>query len=163
MSITLYTIKTDYLRIAEELIENGGELTPELEQALTINQDQLQEKATNYAYIIMEAEYEIYMLDKEIARLQAMKKSRGNMVDRLKSNISGAMELYGVEKIESAMMKLSFRKSESVEIIDEKLIPAEYLVPQPAKISKSAIKEAIKKGETIPGAAMVTNFNLQVK
>ena len=163
MSITLYTIKTDYLRIAEQLIENGGELTPELELALNINQDQLQEKAINYAYIIKEAEYEIDMLDKEIARLQAMKKSRAGMVDRLKSNITGAMELYGVEKIESATMKLSFRKSESVEIVDEKLIPEEYLVPQPAKISKSMIKDAIKSGSEVPGASITTNFNLQIK
>lgn len=163
MTLTLFNIKDEYRKIADAIIEAGGELTPELNEALVINQAQLMEKAANYGYIIKQGEYEIDMLDSEIERLTALKKSRQGMIDRLKTTISDAMELYGVQKLESDTIKLSFRKSEAVEITDEKAIPSEYKVPQPDKISKSAIKEAIKKGEAIPGAAMVTNFNLQVK
>lgn len=163
MSITLFQIKTEYQQIVDALVESGGELTPEIEQSLKINQDQLQEKAINYGYVIKQADYEVDMIDQEIARLQAMKKSREAMVNKLKSTISDAMTLYGIDKIESSMMKLSFRKSETVEITNESLIPSEYLITQPVKISKALIKDSIKSGNEVPGATISINFNLQIK
>jgi biotin operon repressor len=163
MSLTLFNIKEEYRRLAESIIESGGELTPDLDEALQINQTMLQEKAANYGYIIKQAEYEIDMLDAEIERLKAYKNDRQKMADRLKEKISDAMELYGIEKIESGTIKLSFRKSDSVEISDESAIPAEYLVVQPVKISKSLIKDSLKNGIDVPGASLVTKFNLQIK
>lgn len=163
MTLSLFNIKEEYRRLAEEIIESGGELTPDLDEALQINQTMLQEKASNYGYIIKQAEYEIDMLDAEIERLKAFKNDRQKMADRLKEKISDAMNVYGIEKIESGSIKLSFRKSESVEVTDEKVIPSEYKVPQPDKISKSAIKDAIKQGEQVPGASIVINYNLQIK
>ena len=35
---SLYNISADFLRIVEELQENDGELTPELEDALVVNE-----------------------------------------------------------------------------------------------------------------------------
>lgn len=163
MTLTLFNIKEEYRRLAEAIIESGGELTPDLDEALQINQTMLQEKVSNYGYIIKQAEYEIDMLDAEIERLKAFKNDRQKMTDRLKEKISDAMNLYGIDKIESGSIKLSFRKSDSVEITDEKAIPSEFKLPQPDKISKSAIKDAIKQGEQVPGAAIVTNYNLQIK
>jgi hypothetical protein len=57
---------------------------------------------------------------------------------------------------------MNFRKSESVEIyegLDQEFI-TEKVSYQPDKI---AIKNAIKEGRQINGAALVTNFNLQIK
>lgn len=163
MNLTLFNIKEEYRKIADAIIESGGEVTPELDEALQINQSMLQEKAANYGYIIKQADYEIDMLDAEIDRLKALKDSRKKMSDKIKEKISDAMNLYGIDKIESGTIKLSFRKSESIEITDKTAIPSDYLVPQPDLISKSAIKGAIKDGETVPGAIIVTNYNLQIK
>lgn len=163
MTLSLFNIKEEYRKLAEAIIESGGELTPDLNEALEINQQHLQEKAANYGYIIKQAEYEVDMLDAEIARLSNLKKARQLMVDKLKNKISEAMEFYDIEKIESETIKLSFRRSESVEVTDETAIPSEYKVPQPDKISKSAIKDAIKSGESVPGAIIVVKQNLQIK
>lgn len=38
-NITLYNITSEQLRINELLEESGGELTPEIEEALIINKD----------------------------------------------------------------------------------------------------------------------------
>ena len=158
--MNLYNIKSEYLAIAQELTE--GELTPELEQALMITEANLQEKAINYGYVIKNFESEVDIIDEEIKRLNALKKARINAVDKLKTNISDAMQLFGILEVKAPTFKMKFRKSESVEIfegLDQEFI-TEKISYQPDKI---AIKNAIKEGRTVNGAALVTNFNLQIK
>ena len=158
--MNLYNIKSEYLAIAQELTE--GELTPELEQALIITQENLQEKAINYGYVIKNFESEVDIIEEEIKRLNALKKARQNAVDKLKTNISDAMQLFGILEVKAPTFKMNFRKSESVEIfegLDQEFI-TEKVSYQPDKI---AIKNAIKEGRTVNGAALVTNLNLQIK
>ena len=158
--MNLYNIKSEYLAIAHELTE--GELTPELEQALIITQENLQEKAINYGYVIKNFESEVDIIEEEIKRLNALKKARQNAVDKLKTNISDAMQLFGILEVKAPTFKMNFRKSESVEIfegLDQEFI-TEKVSYQPDKI---AIKNAIKEGRTVNGAALVTNLNLQIK
>lgn len=158
--MNLYNIKNEYLAIAHELTE--GECTPELEQALIITQENLQEKAINYGYVIKNFESEVDIIEEEIKRLNALKKARQNAVDKLKTNISDAMQLFGILEVKAPTFKMNFRTSESVEIfegLDNEFI-TEKVSYQPDKI---AIKNAIKEGKTVNGAALVTNFNLQIK
>lgn len=158
--MNLYNIKQEYLAIAQELIE--GELTPELEQSLIITEANLQEKAINYGYVIKNFESEVYIIDEEIKRLNALKKARVNAVDKLKTNISDAMQLFGILEVKAPTFKMNFRKSESVEIYE--CLSQEYITEkisyQPDKI---AIKNAIKEGKTVNGAGIIINYNLQIK
>lgn len=158
--MNLYNISNQYLAIAHELTE--GELTPELEQALIITQDNLQEKAINYGYVIKNFESEVDIIEEEIKRLNALKKARINAVEKLKNNISDAMQLFGILEVKAPTFKMNFRKSESVEIfegLDQEFL-TEKISYQPDKI---AIKNAIKEGRQVNGAALVTNFNIQIK
>ena len=120
--MNLFNIQQQYLSLAEQLGE--GELTPELEQALQINETELKEKAVNYGFVIRGYEYNNTCIDNEIKRLQELKKRNTNVVNRLENSISEAMKLYGIEKVESPTLKLSFRKSESTEIVNEAQIDA---------------------------------------
>jgi hypothetical protein len=57
--------------------------------------------------------------------------------------------MQGIEKLELDLFKLSFRKSDSLEIIDEALIPdvfKEKIITELIKIDKNKIKEFIKTG-----------------
>ena len=148
------------MAIAQELAE--GELTPELEQALIITESNLQEKAINYGYVIKNFESEVDIIDEEIKRLNALKKSRVNTVEKLKTNISNAMQLFGILEVKAPTFKMNFRKSESVEIYEG--LSNEYITEkisyQPDKI---AIKNAIKEGKTVNGAGIIINYNLQIK
>lgn len=73
------------------------------------------------------------------------------------------------EKFESSRNKLTFRKSESVEINEEAFLPwaaqehDELLTYKPPVPNKAAIKELLKTGETVEGAAIVVRQNLQIK
>jgi hypothetical protein len=140
------------------------ELTPELEQALIINQDQLQAKAVNYAKVIANYQAESDAIEQEIKRLKAMKESRDKKVEWLKESVKNAMLVSGIEKVESPLFKISVRRSEAVEVdVVEALPNAFQNVKNVVTADKVAIKEAIKRGENVLGARLVENFNLQIK
>ena len=160
--MNLFNIKQEYINLVNTIIDNNGELSPELSQALAINETELKEKAINYGYVIKSFEYENDIIDAEIKRLKALKEQKEKAIQKLKNAVSDAMNLYGIEKVESPALKLSFRKSESIEISEnlDKRFMIEKVTLQPDKV---AIKEAIKKGEQVDGAVLVINQNLQIK
>lgn len=165
MKLSLYNIQNEYMQIVETLIDNGGELTPELETEIQISKEQLQTKGVCYGFIVKQLESEIDMIDVEIERLNKLKKTRNNSISRLKTNLSTAMQVFEVESLETPLIKINFRKSESVEIIDLKLLDAKYKKVSEPVISadKKAIKEAIELGEVVTGAVINYNKNIQIK
>src|SRR5690606_20278928 len=83
----IFQIYQDYMQLEYILEDNGGELTPEIEEALTSNREQLQTKAVNYALVIRQIDGEANIIAEEIKRLQAMKKAKDNTVERMKNTI----------------------------------------------------------------------------
>jgi len=164
MKQSIYQIQNEYQLIISEIINNEGEITPELETALTINKEQLQSKAVDYSYVIKSLDSDCEQIDAELKRLQQLKKVRTNLAERLKNTISDAMNLYEVEKIETPLIKLSFRNSESVEITNESQLDACFIVTKTVTSpDKKAIKDAIKNGVLVEGATISYNKNLQIK
>lgn len=153
-------------REAQELafLLETDELTPELEHALVINQDQLQSKAGNYAKVIANIQCDSDAIDTEIRRLKAMKETKDRSINRLKEALRYAMLVSGIEKIESSLFKISLRRSEAVEVDVIEALPNAFVnIKNVVTADKIAIKDAIKRGENVTGARIVENFNLQIK
>jgi Neuraminidase (sialidase) len=74
-----------------------------------------------------------------------------------------ARELAG-EKFEDEKkrFKISWRKSEKVEITNEDVIPAEF-VKQAISFDKLAMKDAMKNGNVIEGVQLVETQSIQIK
>ena len=160
MNLYEITQEAQYLAV---LLETE-ELTAELEEALIINQDQLQAKAVNYAKVIANFQAESDAIDQEIKRLKAMKENRDKKVEWLKESVKKAMLVSGIEKVESPLFKLSGRRSEAVEVDVVEALPSAFQnVKNVVTADKVAIKEAIKRGEFVMGARIIENFNLQIK
>ena len=160
MNLYEITQEAQYLAV---LLETE-ELTAELEEALIINQDQLQTKAVNYAKVITNYQAESDAIDQEIKRLKAMKDSREKKIEWLKESVKKAMLVSGIEKVESPLFKLSVRRSEAVEVDVVEALPSAFQnVKNVVTADKVAIKEAIKRGEFVMGARIIENFNLQIK
>lgn len=163
MGLNIYQIESDFLSLSEQIIEAGGELTPELETALAINKEQLQNKSVNYGYVIKSLESDVSIIDEEIKRLNALKSSRNKTVDLLKNTIKDAMIMYGIEEIKIATLNINFRKSENVEV-DTDLVLDMYCNFKAVKTpDKAKIKEIIKSGDTVFGAVLNINWNIQIK
>ena len=66
------------------------------------------------------------------------------------------------ERLRDDRSELSWRKSQAVQIVDEKAIQAEYLSTV-VEVDKAGLKGALKAGAEVPGAELVNRMNLQVK
>lgn len=160
----LYQIMQEHINLITLLEENGGELTQEIEHSLQLTQEEFESKAVSYAFVVKSFEDTESLIDKEIDRLSVLKSRAEKRRELFKKNLSDAMLQFGVEKIKTATLLLSFRKSESVQIIDESKVPFSYVEEKVTKsISKIKLKEDLKAGLKIPGVELVTNQNLQIK
>ena len=123
--MNIWQIQQDLLDIFNELEENGGELTPELEDKLNITQSEFKNKIENYLYVIKKTESDINACDAEAKRLTALKKSKQNTVDRIKSVMAKAIEQFGDENkngnkfIDLGTAKITVRTSNKVIVNDD--------------------------------------------
>lgn len=160
---SIFQIQKEYYDLMNEVIDNDGEFTPELLQKLNINEGELKQKALNYAYVIKNLEADEEAINSEMKRLAELKKSNAKKIDKLKEIVANSMISFNLDKIESPTLKLSIRKSESVNVIDETKLSDNFFTTKITKtVSKTALKEALKTGE-IAGAELVINNNLQIK
>jgi hypothetical protein len=159
----LYAIQQKYINLLEQIEAAEGEITPDVDAALQFTHQQMQEAGVNIGLSIKSLDYSDEVLDKEIERLTIYRNKVRKAKELLKNRLAAAMQQFGIERISSPIVNLSFRKSEAIEITEESAIPAAYLEPQPAKISKTKIKEAINDGAMVPGASLVTRQNLIIK
>jgi hypothetical protein len=167
MKKSLYQIEQEYLSIAQSIEDADGVLDEQMEQQLMINQEELQTKAVKYALVIRQMDAEAAMLKAEIARMNALKKSKENAVARLKEAIAGAMQRHGITKIQGDLINLSFRRSQKVMQVDQEMdalsaLPQQYLRTK-TEVDTSAIRAALKAGEEVDGFEMVENQSLQLK
>lgn len=168
-SIALYELAGQYRQLAERLSEMDLDATTIADtieaSGLT---DALQEKAQGVELVARAAVMHVPTIDAEIARLQALKAHREKVAQGLRDYLKSNMEAAGIERIECPLFKLSIKKNPpAVEVEDSALVPAGFWVtPEPKppepRIDKTAIKNAIKSGQDVPGARLVQNTRLEV-
>jgi len=165
---SLWQLTQDELSFIALMEENGGELTDEIAEELAIRRDNFSHKAEAYAKFILKLESEADQAAAEIKRIQALKKAKENTVARLRESLLAALMVFteedakGIRRYETPLAKLSTRKSQAVEVLDEQLIPADFWVIK-KEVSKSTISQAIKDGSEVPGAQMKDNISLSIR
>lgn len=166
MKQSLYNIEAEHRHLLQLIEDNDGEITSEIAEQFNLTNEQFEEKAASYGYVIKIVEDNSEQIAKEIKRLSDMKRKEYKKSELLRYKLSEAMQQFGYEEINKNNLRLFFRKSKSVEIENEELIPLEYLtiIPEQKRPDKAAIKAAIDKMEVdIPGASIVEKKNLQIK
>jgi hypothetical protein len=165
---SLWSLTLEELSFIELMEENGGELTDEIAEELAIRRDNFKYKAEAYAKFILKLESEADAASAEIKRIQALKKAKENTIARLKESLLAALMVFteedskGIRRYETPLAKLSTRKSQSVEVLDEASIPTAFWVIK-KELSKSEISKAIKDGESVPGAQLKDNIGLSIR
>jgi hypothetical protein len=167
--MNLFQLTLEEMNFISMMEETGGEVTDEIMEDLAIRRENFQNKAEAYSKFILKLESEADMAAAEIKRIQAIKKTKDNTATRLRETLRDALMVFGNENpktgnkaYETALFKLSLRKSQSVEITDENEVPDEFWAIK-KEISKSTISQAIKDGLEVPGATMKENYGLQIK
>lgn len=164
MSLKLYEIEQQYVELANQIIDNDGEITEELEKQLKINENELKTKGQAYALIIKQFEADNASIKAEKERLDNLAKSRQKTIDKLKERLLQSMNLYQLKDITTPLTKISIRNSTSTTITDESSIPKEYMIiTETKKPDKKSIKEALQNGTVVAGAELTTNQNINIK
>ena len=138
------------------LIESGGELTPELEEALTVKEEQLPAKIDGYALFMERMEMVAEHYSERARFYEKFAKSAIAVADRLETNIKFAMETMGTTEILGNDVRFKIQNTApSVVTENEFEIPDEYKSSkQVVTIDKKKIAEVLKAGGTVPGARL---------
>lgn len=124
-------------------------------------QTDYEEKVENYIKVMKNLEADVEARKAEIKRLTELNKADEKKNDHLKETLSTSMQLTGHERVDTPLFKVSFRKSQAVEV-DELVLPESYKVAT-WKPDKKRLKEDLKNGLEIVGASLVERKNLSIR
>lgn len=152
------------LSIAFQEVQNM-DLDPEvMKDTLDSIEDAIENKAENIAKLIRNLESDVSAYKEEEDRLEAKRQSTENKVKWLKTYLEDNMKLTGKTKFKSGMFNFSIQKNPaSVNIIDERIIPEEFLIQQQPKVDKTSLKEILKRGIEVPGTELKQTEGLRIR
>lgn len=148
-----------------EAIAAEGEIDDQcLQDTWESLEGEFEDKADAYAKVMRNLKGDIELLKKEEARLEARKKSLEKNIDRMMNQLLESMKECNKTKFKTAMFSFNVAKNpESVVIVNEDKVPKKFLIPQPAKINKTAIKEFINGGGKCTYAHLEQGESLRIK
>lgn len=168
--MTLDEIAKEAITVREaadrEAAENDGVISEEMFKALTENEQTIEAKVENCGKYINYLSSQVEIIDKEIERLEARKKSIKKDLEWQKNRTAQFMLAVGKKSVRTPLMTVFCRHTESVDIFDENAIPLDLkqrVVTTTYKVEKKVIKEAIENGQVIPGARIVSKDSLQIR
>lgn len=121
-----------------------------------------QQKIENVGCLIKNLEVDSEALKAESKNMAARAKVIDNRISSLKGYLQHALQ---GEKFSTTNVAITWRRSESVDILSEDLIPDEYCSIEQVtlrKPDKKAIKAAIKAGHEVQGALLNEKQNVQI-
>lgn len=118
----IYELSQELIQLFDYIEDNDGELTPEIEEKLTIAEDNLKDKIKSYSQVVKILQADILAIKAEKDRLNDLQKRKEATIDRLKSILLEAVNRFGSETkaggkfIDFGIGKVSVRNSKVVEV-----------------------------------------------
>jgi hypothetical protein len=164
----LYEIANEYLALVEA-IEN--EEIPEEAVADTLEAitAEIEDKADNIACLMKSLNAEALAIREEEKRLAKRRQAKERVAERCKEYLSDMLQKVGIGSMETTRNKITFRKSEAVEVDEVAFINwamtnrDDLLTYSAPTANKTEIKKALKDGVEIVGAVLRVNQNIQIK
>lgn len=155
---TLYELTGQFLEIYNMDIDDETKL--DTLEAIDWTTD-YENKVEGYVKVIKSLEADIEARKNEKKRLDGLNKSDQSKIDNLKAALAVSMTETGQTRVDTTLFKVSFRKSEAV-VVDETKLPKKYQVAT-YKPDKKTLKELLKSGKHIKGAALEERSNLSIR
>lgn len=162
--MTIYQIDQEIIDLLGQVDDETGEalFDPEKIEALQMERDR---KVENLALAWKNLTSEAKAIKDEVESLTKRMKTAQNEAERAKNYLELVL---GGEPFKTAKVAVNYRKSESVEVTPD-FAPWAYAnaqnllrlrEPEP---DKTALKKALKDGQEIPFAALVTKQSIQIR
>lgn len=148
--------------LATRILDQDGELTPELESELSLVEGNLEVKVDQYCALLERLETETELWSKRKAECDSVLKRLAAVSSRLKDNLKGASQALCRPRLDGHFNKVSVSPSKGRLIIEDNLDPAYTKVVQSVEPDKERIREALENGQTVVGAHIEPGLTLRI-
>lgn len=160
--MTLYELTNDLLALQAE--QENEDINDEVFRDTLEGLDgAFEDKCDGWAKWIRGMQTDVDALKEEEARLKLRRQRLETAITKAKITLGDYMRLVGKTKFKTALFNYGFRKSSHVVVLDATKAPEWALVQQAPKISLTAIKDHIDKGEDLDWAEVLETESLQIK
>lgn len=162
MKSTLYELTADYLQLLE--MAEDPDIDPQaIEDTLEGLGGEIEDKAENYAKVMVELDAEAEKLKSEIDRLTKRKKSIESTKDRMKKSLQDSMEVIGKTKFKTELFSFSIQNNPASLVITGDKLPKKYLIEQEPLPNKQMIKDELKAGKELSFAHLEQTRSLRIR
>ena len=167
--MNLYELTQEQAALVDLIDDNTdpetGELGAEYAAALDAAEIATEAKLSAVEAFRRGVRAEAVAMKAEEDRLARRRKALENRDESLGRYISNCLDLAGLDHLKAGTFDFRMQKNApSLVMFDMAAeIPAEYLIPQPPKVDKVAIKDAIKGGADVPGFRLEAGRSLRVR
>lgn len=160
--LSLFDLQKLAMDTEMELEENGGELTPEIEQALATTQEQIPQKIDGYKGYLDFLDAREKMLDELVKDIQRRKKAVKNAKENLKQHLMFTMNAFGMKKIKGNVYTATISRLKGMECDDDTILSPyrrdieglsrtlpSYVTIE-AKVSRTELKNVVKTEGVLP-------------
>jgi hypothetical protein len=166
----LFDIESGILELIERgfndaCVNEDGEIDFDLaQQFLEALEGEREEKLESIALYVKELYHEADAIAQEELKLKKRRQAKEKKAERLEEYLKSSLLGFGDKKFETPRVVLSFRTSKAVVVTDETKLDKKYMKAKVVvTVDKTAIKDALDKGEVVEGAAIEEKQNLQIK
>lgn len=164
--MTLYEIDSQIKGIidrAYDTVDDNGEVEINFDELEQLQEDR-KTKLENIALYIKNLESEAAAIKAEEENLAKRRKRTENKADGLRYLLISSISANGDKEFSTARCSAKLRNNERTEVDDISLIPEKFIKEKiERKPDLTEIKKAIKAGEEITGARIVTNTTVRIE
>lgn len=157
----LYELSGRYAALHDAALAADGEVPDDLFAALEETDDAIEAKVASCARLVRNLESDRDQLKAEAERFAKRAKVADNAVARLKDYVLRCLQAAGIAKVDGLIPVALRASNPAVAIADESMIPAQFARLERV-IDKAAILAALKRGESVPGAALTRGTHLRI-
>lgn len=164
---SLYELTGQRLALQSKLSELNLD-TDTINDTLEGESAELEEKISDYGFVIKNLEAFGEAIKAEEVRLQERRKAQEAKIAHIKHWLLTNMQACGISKIEHPAFTISVKANPAKVVVDnEGQIPLEYfkqVIVEPVwQLEKKVVADAIKAGKEIAGAHLETGFRIEIK
>lgn len=162
MTQTLSAITQRGLDLLKKLSDANGELTPELEALVDVQETDLQLKVEGYASMLSRLDREEEFMRSQAEPFLRAARTCKRLEKKLRENLKRALELLQVDEIKGESIRFKLSATKQALILDESQIPDKYkLTVMTFVTDKERIRSDLELGVEIPGARLEKSVALR--
>ena len=163
MNKDLITVLNRAHEIEIALMESAGEVTPQIQDMITIKNIEEKEIVDSYEVIMDRLEIAESYCKNKSQQFAMMARSYGGLRDNMRSGIKSKMLETGRQEITGHDIRFKLSRTQpSLNIVSEDLIEEQYKKQVTTTVvDKDKIKTDLKQGKEVLGAELVENVSLR--